>query len=1566
MKNRFLVILVAIASILSICIPSASAADEPGAGQVKFVFDLTDYSGFIEGNYSYEYSGSTTAIDIEPGKRNEFTLENGGSLKSEVTLGTGMPERWDMTVSGISEDELEQFLADYYAVNESEDTSEYVLYYWAPYNGKRYPGDEFLTISGNVISFYQTSAFSNSDLFGKSAGITITFTPVYSASEYDVRAVSSDDTQGVATVGTMGNAAYAFTATPESGFSFDCWKNGDTVVSSENPYTATLSADTTYTAYFRPWKEATAAVSAAGGGTATAQRKKDDAWTLRAVPDTGYKFVGWEGAGIPDGQENSATLEVELTEDATYTACFAPYQITGISIRGVGPDGAQEPSNTYPLIAGTDVIVYGQLTFEAGTQFGEAAVYIGDEAAAKAEGAVPIAQSTLEPINSNCLIRVENWPEGVTEITVAAWTNGCETYYDTLDVQTAAGAPGLELQWLSSPKGYRTSNADSDGQGRTYFLDMAAFLDKQSGAPSIFAAGLGGVWKLEYGQETDMVRMAGMEYLGNGADNLGSASYALAVGGPDVGDLTAVVKYFTYTETGESMESINQTLYELRYFDAKENQWMPIANSQMPETLQPTLVAPNDPALVMGADDVWTQKAHWNGTEWTANSLNFSTFVKTGISSAYGVADGGVYRYDGESWTKVNIEGSFLNAGTDGSLLLRSEDGYRVYNAEMELTASYPQIDSQVLGGWWTTQAQTFSTRTASMPTKAVGFGGDGKVYAVVTGGQLTTDDMRYYILQASEDGWKLMDTSAAFALTQAEPNPQTINTIANLAEGVTLFYGSNGAMYLQTAEFTITFDSNGGSAVSAKTGQAWSAVDVPRPTRKGYTFVGWFYDNGSFAQPWSETVIPAANITLYAKWQANTSSVDSSADEYREDREKALDQLDDALSRLSSSDYSAENWQKVLLEYENGKYAISAAKPDPSSNSETDINAAIANTIYAALNAAINRMNAVSIQTVGNITVAVSVDANTIGLGYLIKPTLVTYPKYTRAATILTDLLRKNGYSWTNTGTTASSFYLVGIKPVDQTNAKPAAFLEEIKDFTFDDADKSDTLLSEFDYNSWSGWMYSVGSHDAADASFPGVGCSEYRMTDREVMRWQFTVYGYGADLNADNSAWGVPSVIDVGDKGELTWEVASLRAEKTDAELEQDAAYSAAMEALQDPAVTQSQIDAACAALKGQGGSSGGSTGSRPSADLTAKPTATVDADGNVKVVMDTGELTAIVDRAVEEKADKIVIEPELDGDASKVTIELPRFAVGDIVKSTSAALSVKTGVGTVIIPQKSLEDLNRQSGSKASVSMEALKLGGGKPSGQTNFEVAVDGKAMEKLSGGLTVAVHTGEVTAGNVLAVITDEGAKIVKKSVVDGETVAGLVDGSCTVRVVDNSKSFTDTAGHWGGDAVAFAASHELFNGVSETSFAPDMPMDRAMLATVLFRLEDATATTGNAFPDVPADTWYTDAVAWANAQGIVEGTGSGFAPDKAITREQLATMLYRYARMLGMDTAASGDLSKFTDGAETSSWAIDAMKWAAGRGLISGKDNGALDPAGTATRAEVATVLQRLVTQMVK
>ncbi len=168
---------------------------------------------------------------------------------------------------------------------------------------------------------------------------------------------------------------------------------------------------------------------------------------------------------------------------------------------------------------------------------------------------------------------------------------------------------------------------------------------------------------------------------------------------------------------------------------------------------------------------------------------------------------------------------------------------------------------------------------------------------------------------------------------------------------------------------------------------------------------------------------------------------------------------------------------------------------------------------------------------------------------------------------------------------------------------------------------------------------------------------------------------------------------------------------------------------------------------------------------------------------------------------------------------------------------------------------------------------------------------------------------------------------------------------------------------WYVDAVQYAVAHGLMKGVAEDRFAPNKSMTRAMLVTVPWRMEDQPMGCENTFSDVNAESggWYIDAVAWAAANGIVGGVGDNrFAPNGSITREQMATILFRYANKKGLDTSARSDLGSFTDASTISGYAVEAMQWAVGEGIINGS-NGILMPRGSATRAQIAAILMRFI-----
>lgn len=166
---------------------------------------------------------------------------------------------------------------------------------------------------------------------------------------------------------------------------------------------------------------------------------------------------------------------------------------------------------------------------------------------------------------------------------------------------------------------------------------------------------------------------------------------------------------------------------------------------------------------------------------------------------------------------------------------------------------------------------------------------------------------------------------------------------------------------------------------------------------------------------------------------------------------------------------------------------------------------------------------------------------------------------------------------------------------------------------------------------------------------------------------------------------------------------------------------------------------------------------------------------------------------------------------------------------------------------------------------------------------------------------------------------------------------------------------------WFYDAVVYVYNEGMMDGISATQFAPNSNLTRGMVVTMLYRLEDEPRVTGSSgFDDVASGAWYADAVSWAAENGIVNGVSDAeFAPNDNITREQLAAILYRYAEYNDYDVSGRDDLSEFTDRSSISSYALDAMRWAVDEGLITGITNTTIEPQGTATRAQAATMFMR-------
>ena len=218
--------------------------------------------------------------------------------------------------------------------------------------------------------------------------------------------------------------------------------------------------------------------------------------------------------------------------------------------------------------------------------------------------------------------------------------------------------------------------------------------------------------------------------------------------------------------------------------------------------------------------------------------------------------------------------------------------------------------------------------------------------------------------------------------------------------------------------------------------------------------------------------------------------------------------------------------------------------------------------------------------------------------------------------------------------------------------------------------------------------------------------------------------------------------------------------------------------------------------------------------------------------------------------------------------------------------------------------------------------------------------------ELPAGITsskVEIPVENVTPGTVAVAVLPDGTEAVIRTTQSTENGLVLtVEDGVTVKVVDNSTDFSDVpASHWAADAVAFVSARELFNGTSAQTFSPSTPITRAQLMTVLARLDGADASGADAL---------RQGIAWAVESGVSDGRD----PGAVISRQQLVTMLYRYA-----GSPATEYVPDYPDTAQVAGYAVDAMRWAVENGILNGTSDGLLDPYGTATRSQMAAIVMR-------
>lgn len=470
---------------------------------------------------------------------------------------------------------------------------------------------------------------------------------------------------------------------------------------------------------------------------------------------------------------------------------------------------------------------------------------------------------------------------------------------------------------------------------------------------------------------------------------------------------------------------------------------------------------------------------------------------------------------------------------------------------------------------------------------------------------------------------------------------------------------------------------------------------------------------------------------------------------------------------------------------------------------------------------------------------------------------------------------------------------------------------------------------LSEFTNGKRSGWMYTInGRH-------PGFGLKEQELHDGDRVIWHYVNdYSYEvADWFEDDSRW--PSL---GDGRYYTrWLKAPDRVGGYGGGLGEGA-------------------------QAGGGGGDSGSTEIAPSFDGdTIWIHADVDhSEGGMAYAADATLDKKTVAEGLEKAEDKSKLKVWVDmEDSNRLVLRVEAEAMKEIADA-GAGLRLGCGKGVIKLDADAVA-LLAESG-------QEVRMVVSYDDWNKKTTVSVRPYPPTEEDPDVRIRIELPVTKEGQALSVVNGDGTVTpIKKSAIIGDIAYTEITGSATLEIIELRRYWNDVKeGDWFEGAVRFAVSHELMNGVDRYEFAPNMSMTRAMLVTVLYRLEDEPEFTGSlaSFGDVDVKSWYAEAVAWASETGLVNGTDRGFEPNANITREQIATILYRYAKYIGLvgqDTAASADMSVFGDGDKVSSWAQEAMAWAVEVGLFKGDDTGSLNPQGNATRAEVATLLERLI-----
>lgn len=360
--------------------------------------------------------------------------------------------------------------------------------------------------------------------------------------------------------------------------------------------------------------------------------------------------------------------------------------------------------------------------------------------------------------------------------------------------------------------------------------------------------------------------------------------------------------------------------------------------------------------------------------------------------------------------------------------------------------------------------------------------------------------------------------------------------------------------------------------------------------------------------------------------------------------------------------------------------------------------------------------------------------------------------------------------------------------------------------------------------------------------------------------------------------------------------------------------------------------------------------------------------------------------IQAAIDNKDDQIVVSVGDSLAVSSVAARMPASLIEQIADNTKAGLVMESGIASLSIPNQALKEIAGQAtGEDVTLSVEKIDK-----EALTAEQAAAVGDSpvydFNMMSGGLRISTFGGEsltvtlpYTPANPdhisVYFIADDGSLVKVEATYDPKagTVVFATDHFSYYMITENEalgweNPYLDVASQdWYYNNVFYVHANGLMTGTEKDRFSPHNATNRAMVVTILHRLENQPEAVAAQFKDVAADQYFEKAVSWAVAAGVATGYGDRqFGPFDNVTREQLVAMLYRYSLYKEYNLSADGSITRFTDAAKVSLWATDAVKWAVGAGLLSGKENNILDPKNTATRAEVAAIFQRLLLNVVQ